>query len=170
MSTIKMLQTNRETRIINPDYYTKILINMMNMYNRLNENYNDLIEIDNYTIQYNVSDSDYLSDSSTYGSINTSDSSSDSSGDNSYFRRKRRKDRNRLNISNIYTEYGQTIDLNYGYTTDINKENPIISYMIDRRINNCRIGPSSHIAAFLPSNIDIGSCFISGYRKKGYYW
>ncbi len=176
MNNTKTLTNSSKTRIISQDSYTKILINMMNMYTRLHDDRNNLIDTDDSTIEYSISDSDYLSDSYTYksessGSFNnSSDCSSVSSDENSYFRRTRRKERNRLNIANIYMDYGQTFDLNYGYTTDINKENPIISYMIDKRINNCRVGPSSHIAAFLPSNIDIGSCFIPGYRKKGDYW
>ncbi len=178
MNNTKTIKNTRETRIIPEDYYTKILINMMNMYTRLHDDRNNLIDSDDYSIEYSITDSDYSSDSYTYKSEssgsydynNSSDCSSVSSDEDSCFRRTRRKERNRLNISNIYMEYGQTFDINYGYTTDINKENPIISYMIDKRISNCRVGPSSHIAAFLPSNIDIGSCFISGYRKKGDYW
>ncbi len=97
-----------------------------------------------------------------------SDSSSVSSDENSCFRRPNRKKRNRLNlIESIYYDYQSNTSNPLGYTTEITKENPIIADLINRRISNCRVGPSSHIAAFLSSSIDIRSCFISGYRKKG---
>lgn len=119
-------------------------------------------DIDSYTI---------CSDSAT--SDLTSDSSSVSSDDNSCFRRPSRKKRDRLNlIESIYFEYQSNTNNPSnpsGYTSELTKDNPIIADLISRRIRNCIVGPSSHIAAFLSSNIDIRSCFISGYRKKGRY-
>jgi hypothetical protein len=187
-----MEHTTINLRIINIENdFTKNIIEMYNMYNRLNGTpeimYNtkqkhdsDIVySSDGYDIS-DISDTDsgYYSQSSdntddSNGTIITRnrslDFASDSSDDEAYFRRNRRKDRHRLSMEEIYDNYSQNSPINYpsGYTTEINKFSPIISYLINRRISNCRVGPSSHIAAFLPSNIDIGSCFISGYRKKG---
>ncbi len=177
---------NTDLRIIT-NSYEKIIINMYNMYTRLYGKSTDIIRYQDDTdsdsdscLSYRSYNSDIYyttdssgnsdnSDNSDICSVNSSNSgSSVITDDESYFRRTRRKDRNRLSIMNIYDNYGQIYDPK-GYTTNLNKENPIISYLISKRISNCRVGPSSHIAAFLPSNIDIGSCFISGYRKKGRY-
>ncbi len=120
---------------------------------------------DSYTARSDSPTFDLTSDSSSVSSV--------SSDENSCFRRPNRKKRDRLNlIDSICSDYrGITNNSNNpnGYTTDITKDNPIIADLINRRISNCRVGPSSHIAAFLSSNIDIRSCFISGYRKKGRY-
>lgn len=169
-TTIK--STNQDLRIIT-NTYEKFIINIYNMYTKLYEKPADIIQYQDITISYTDSDTydscSDNSDNSDNSSVNSysSDSSVVTEND-SYFRRMRRKDRNRLNIMDIYDNYGQ-IYVPSGYTTDINKDSPIISYLISKRINNCIMGPSSHIAAFLPSNIDIRSCFISGYRKKGRY-
>lgn len=181
---------NSDLRIIT-NSYEKIIINMCNMYTRLYGVPNDIILYRDYTNSDSDSDTSITYTNTTYSynsdsydnSDNSNNSDNSDNSDNysigslssgssiitdgdSYFRPTRGKDRNRLNIMDIYDNYSQNYDPK-GYTTKINKENPIISYLISKRISNCRVGPSSHIAAFLPYNIDIGSCFISGYRQKG---
>ncbi len=126
-----------------------------------------------------IFDSDSNSESNLYSnSDSNSDSNSESNSDSEnhkYFRHGYRKKRNRLNPQILlspldeYTglaDYGTVIKNTTGYTTKIDKNDHIISLMINKRISNCAsIGPSSHIAAFLSNDIDIQSCFKHWERK-----
>ena len=42
-----------------------------------------------------------------------------------------------------------------------------INSLINKRIDSCVVGPSSHIAAFLQNTVDIRSCFIPSRKRKG---
>lgn len=53
------------------------------------------------------------------------------------------------------------------YTSELDKNNPFISSLINKRIDSCVVGPSSHIAAFLQNTVDIRSCFIPSRKRKG---
>jgi len=53
------------------------------------------------------------------------------------------------------------------YTCELDKNNPFIDNLINKRINSCVVGPSSHIAAFLQNTVDIRSCFIPSRKRKG---
>jgi hypothetical protein len=70
-------------------------------------------------------------------------------------------------IKPIKTNYNNITNYSNGFTTSITKENNFISRLIQKRITSCVIGPSSHIAAFLQNHIDIGSCFLSCWKRKG---
>ena len=70
-------------------------------------------------------------------------------------------------IKLIKTNYNIITNYSNGFTTSITKENNFISRLIQKRITSCVIGPSSHIAAFLQNHIDIGSCFLSCWKRKG---
>jgi hypothetical protein len=39
--------------------------------------------------------------------------------------------------------------------------------LINKRIDSCVVGPSSHIAAFLQNTVDLRSCFIPSRKRKG---
>jgi hypothetical protein len=54
-----------------------------------------------------------------------------------------------------------------GFTTNITRDNNFIETLIKKRTSNCVMGPSSHIAAFLSSNINIEYCFKPNRQKKG---
>ncbi len=53
------------------------------------------------------------------------------------------------------------------HTSGLDKDCPFIENLIKKRINSCVVGPSSHIAAFLPSTVEIRSCFIPSWKRKG---
>ncbi len=53
------------------------------------------------------------------------------------------------------------------HTSELNKDCPLIDNLINKRINSCVVGPSSHIAAFLASTVEIRSCFIPSWKRKG---
>ncbi len=56
-----------------------------------------------------------------------------------------------------------------GYISDLTKETPFIKYLIDKRINFCQLGASSHIAAFVPVSFNSRCCFIHNGKWKGRY-
>ncbi len=60
------------------------------------------------------------------------------------------------NNSNINEKlYNNTI----GKTSNLTKETPFISFLIDKRIKFCHLGASSHIAAFIPTSINLTTLF-----------
>lgn len=69
-----------------------------------------------------------------------------------------------------------TITLNYsmylepksynGRESILTAEDPFIDYLIKKRINFCKVGPSSHIAAFVPNLARAKWCLIPGKRGK----
>lgn len=56
-----------------------------------------------------------------------------------------------------------------GYTSKLSKDTPFIKYLIDKRINFCQLGASSHIAAFVPVTFNSRCCFIHNGKWKGRY-
>ena len=46
-----------------------------------------------------------------------------------------------------------------GKTSNLTKETPFISFLIDKRIKFCHLGASSHIAAFIPTSINLTTLF-----------
>lgn len=56
-----------------------------------------------------------------------------------------------------------------GYTSNLSKDTPFIRFLIDKRINFCQLGASSHIAAFVPVSFNSRCCFIHHGKWKGRY-
>ena len=56
-----------------------------------------------------------------------------------------------------------------GYTSNLTKDTPFIKFLIDRRINFCQLGASSHIAAFVPVSFNFRWCFIHNGKWKSRY-
>lgn len=56
-----------------------------------------------------------------------------------------------------------------GYNTKYDKNTPLIDYLINKRINYCELGASSHIAAFFPNTTNLRHCFIRGWKGKDRY-
>ena len=100
------------------------------------------------------SDSDSSSNSSSSNSSSSNSSSSNSSNSPKSF-----------DSSNEY--YFRNKDSTSEYTSELDKNNPFISSLINKRIDSCVVGPSSHIAAFLQNTVDIRSCFIPSRKRKG---
>jgi hypothetical protein len=58
---------------------------------------------------------------------------------------------------------------NIGNDSGMNKDTPFISYLIDKRINFCELGASSHIAAFVPVTCNFRFCFLRDWKWKDHY-
>lgn len=56
-----------------------------------------------------------------------------------------------------------------GYNSGLDKNTPLINYLINRRINFCELGSSSHIAAFIPVVNNSRYCFIRDWKGKDCY-
>ena len=69
------------------------------------------------------------------------------------------------NVDNDNQYVCQTI----GYNTGFDKNTPFINYLIDKRINFCELGASSHIAAFVPVTNNFRYCFIQEWKGKDHY-
>ena len=105
-------------------------------------------------ITNNIGSEGYSSDSDS--SLVSSNSSSSSNSPKSF---------NSSGDSNEY--YFKNQNLTSEYTSELDKNNPFISSLINKRIDSCVVGPSSHIAAFLQNTVDIRSCFIPSRKRKG---
>ena len=110
------------------------------------------------------SDSDSSSTSSLYTSSSSNSSSSNSSSTNSSPSNSP-KSVYSSGDSNEY--YFRSKDSTSEYICELDKNNPFISSLINKRIDSCVIGPSSHIAAFLQNTVDMRSCFIPSRKRKG---
>lgn len=56
-----------------------------------------------------------------------------------------------------------------GWNSGFDKNTPLIEYLINKRINFCELGSSSHIAAFVPVANNDWYCFIRGWKGKDRY-
>lgn len=56
-----------------------------------------------------------------------------------------------------------------GFDSGLNRNTPFINYLINKRINFCVLGASSHIAAFVPVTNNSRWCFIRGWKGKCRY-
>lgn len=52
---------------------------------------------------------------------------------------------------------------------NFNKNTPLINYLINKRLNFCELGASSHIAAFIPDTNVIRYCLIPKWEEKNHY-
>jgi hypothetical protein len=68
----------------------------------------------------------------------------------------------RYNINN-------TKNITIENTTSLTKDTPFIKYLIDKRIYFCKLGSSSHIAAFMSCSLDAG-CLIQYGKWNCYNW
>lgn len=86
-----------------------------------------------------------------------------------YLREQRNKLRYRIDNQNYYN-FDNTkkikICQNIGYDSGLNKNTPFIDYLINKRINFCELGPSSHIAAFFPVSYNLKYCFLRQWKGK----
>ena len=57
--------------------------------------------------------------------------------------------------------------INLGFTTNLNKDTPFIKFLIDKRIYYCKLGASSHIAAFIPESFSLWYYFLCSKKRKG---
>jgi hypothetical protein len=55
---------------------------------------------------------------------------------------------------------------NGGYNSKLDKNTPFIEYLINKRINFCVLGTSSHIAAFVPVTNNSRYCFIRKWKRE----
>lgn|SRR3990167_3801816 len=77
----------------------------------------------------------------------------------------RHKDENNLNNFNSDPILCKEI----GHVSGFDKNTPLINYLINKRINFCELGSSSHIAAFISVVNNSRYCFIRGWCKKDCY-
>lgn len=56
-----------------------------------------------------------------------------------------------------------------GRNSGLNKNTPLIDYLINKRINFCELGTSSHIAALFPVSNNERHCFIRDWKGKDRY-
>jgi hypothetical protein len=117
-------------------------------------------------ITNNIYSEDYSSDSD-YSAISTistdsSDSTISSDSPNSPITPITPK-----SSDNTNEYYFKNKNLTSEYTCELDKNNPLISSLINKRIDSCVVGPSSHIAAFLQNTVDLRSCFIPSRKRKG---
>jgi hypothetical protein len=56
-----------------------------------------------------------------------------------------------------------------GIDSGLNKDTPFINYLINKRINFCELGASSHIAAFVPVGYNSRYCFLRNREGKDHY-
>lgn len=71
--------------------------------------------------------------------------------------------------TNEILQNNKNIGKNIGFDSGLNKDTPFINYLINKRINFCELGASSHIAAFIPSTYNSRYCFIRGWKGKDHY-
>ena len=57
--------------------------------------------------------------------------------------------------------------INLGYTTNLNKDTPFIKFLIDKRIYYCKLGASTHIAAFIPESFNLWYYFLQSKKRNG---
>lgn len=60
-------------------------------------------------------------------------------------------------------------DMDTGYDTQFDKNTPFINYLINKRINFCELGASTHIAAFVPVSSGSKCYFIREWKGKDHY-
>lgn len=63
----------------------------------------------------------------------------------------------------------ESYSVELGYTSNLSKDTPFIKFLIDKRINFCQLGSSSHIAALVPVSFNSRCYFIHNGKWKGYY-
>ena len=114
-------------------------------------------------ITNNIGSEGYSSDSDS--SLISSSSSSSSNSSNSSSPSNSPKSVYSSEETNEY--YFKNKNSTSEYTSELDKNNPFISSLINKRIDSCVVGPSSHIAAFLQNTVDIRSCFIPSRKRKG---
>lgn len=72
-----------------------------------------------------------------------------------YYKKEKLIDQEMFNLCS--NNYCTECKITNGYTCELTKDDPLISYLIDKRMNFCQLGPSIHIAALIPIT-----------REKGY--
>jgi hypothetical protein len=80
---------------------------------------------------------------------------------------KRRKERQRR--TRTQTQEPENISIQIGNFSEFTKDTPLIRYLIDKRINFCKLSASVHIAAFVPVVLNTRCCFIWGGKWKSRY-
>lgn len=73
------------------------------------------------------------------------------------------------NVSNSNHECLTKSNNEIGYDSGFNKNTPFINYLINKRIGFCKLGASSHIAAFVPVSCTSRYCFIREWKGKDHY-
>lgn len=88
-------------------------------------------------------------------------------------RNKVKYNRNRNNLDDTETDTDSDTSIiicrEIGYNSGLDKNTPLISYLINRRINFCELGASSHIAAFVPVVNNSRYCFLRDWKGKDRY-
>lgn len=89
---------------------------------------------------------------------------------------RKRQTQNRLNenrYKNLYLKENdnhinsnENNNMMIGYDSGLTKDTPFIDYLINKRINFCEMGASSHIAAFIPAVNNSRCCFIRTCKGK----
>jgi len=72
-------------------------------------------------------------------------------------------------LTNSSTNTSKVTNNEIGWTSNLTADTPFINYLIEKRINFCQLGASSHIAAFVPVVSGNRSCFIHCGKWKGRY-
>ena len=138
-----------------------------------------------YESDYSIHSSDYSIHSSDYSihssgselsslSSNTiltceSSDSSDNFVDESESTNSYRKQKQKYKQKQRTTCIQNIIEKTNGCTSNLTKDTPFINYLIEKRINFCQLGVSSHIAAFVPVSGTSRSCFKHYGKWKGRY-
>ena len=81
-------------------------------------------------------------------------------------RNKVKYNRNKNNFDTSDSDSSVIICKEVGYNSGFDKNTPLIDYLINKRINFCELGSSSHIAAFVPVTNNDWYCFIRGWKGK----
>lgn len=76
---------------------------------------------------------------------------------------------NENSCNNTNNELNSKIIQKVGSISGFDKNTPFIDYLINKRINFCVLGSSSHIAAFVPVVNNSWYCFIREWKGKGHY-
>jgi hypothetical protein len=73
-----------------------------------------------------------------------------------------------LNFKNKKVQIPETIKFTGGYTSNLTRNTPFIDFLIKKRIASCKLGPSTHIAAFIP---ELGKKqYLIRPNRKDRYW
>ena len=123
----------------------KMLSSHLYMLNKSNKIYPQLLESNT-----ELSDTDSIS----------SNNSSNNSNSNDYS--------NSFNYKNKKVQISETIKFTGGYTSNLTRNTPFIDFLIKKRIASCKLGPSTHIAAFIP---ELGKKqYLIRPNRKDRYW
>lgn len=76
---------------------------------------------------------------------------------------------NKNNFDSTDSDTNNIVCKEVGWNSGLNKNTPLIDYLINKRINFCELGASSHIAAFFPVSNNDRHYFKRDWKGKDRY-